>query len=143
MPVFGFVIMVNDTFFNEFINETEDFFAESSRDTFQTISEVRTKDADTSNNTVQFNFDSNGNFSINEYMSLYLGPTRNKFPTVTCLTIIYTTIFFTGLMGNLFTFVVILKNFYMRTVTNYYLASLAVSDILALTFGEYKIKIYI
>lgn len=76
------------------------------------------------------------NFNQREYMSLSLGPKRNRFPIVIGLTAIYTTIFFTGIMGNLFTFVVILKNFYMRTVTNYYLASLALSDLLALAFGK-------
>ncbi|XP_076078940.1 pyrokinin-1 receptor-like [Mytilus galloprovincialis] len=76
---------------------------------------------------------------VENYTSLnvqdYLGPQRNKFFIVICLTIIYTTIFVTGLMGNLFTCIVILKNFYMRTVTNYYLASLALADLLTLTFA--------
>lgn len=79
---------------------------------------------------------------VENYTSLnvqdYLGPQRNKFFIVICLTIIYTTIFVTGLMGNLFTCIVILKNFYMRTVTNYYLASLALADLLTLTFGKLK-----
>lgn len=77
------------------------------------------------------------NFNVKDYVSIYLGPQRNTFPIVVSLTVIYTTIFLTGLMGNLFTCVVILKNFYMRTVTNYYLASLAVSDLLTLTFGKW------
>lgn len=92
------------------------------------------------NRTIEFDLTTAENLTdlqIKEYITQYLGPPRNTFPIVTCLTIIYTTIFLTGLMGNLFTCIVILKNFYMRTVTNYYLASLALSDILTLTFGKY------
>lgn len=92
------------------------------------------------NRTIEFDVTTAENLTdlqIEEYITQYLGPPRNTFPIVTCLTIIYTTIFLTGLMGNLFTCIVILKNFYMRTVTNYYLASLALSDILTLTFGKY------
>lgn len=91
------------------------------------------------NRTIEFDVTTAENLTdlqIEEYITQYLGPPRNTFPIVTCLTIIYTTIFLTGLMGNLFTCIVILKNFYMRTVTNYYLASLALSDILTLTFGK-------
>lgn len=66
----------------------------------------------------------------------YLGRRTTEFHTGACLTVIYITIFATGLLGNFFTCVVILRNFYMRTITNYYLASLAISDLLALTFGK-------
>jgi hypothetical protein len=92
------------------------------------------------NKTIEFDLTAAENLTdlnIKEYITQYLGPPRYTFPIVACLTIIYTTIFLTGLMGNLFTSIVILKNFYMRTVTNYYLVSLALSDILTLTIGKY------
>lgn len=66
----------------------------------------------------------------------YLGLKRNKSSIVVCLTLFYATIFVTGVMGNLFTCIVVVKNFYMKTVTNYYLVSLALTDLLTLTFGK-------
>jgi hypothetical protein len=38
------------------------------------------------------------NFNVKDYVSIYLGPQRNTFPIVVSLTVIYTTIFLTGLM---------------------------------------------
>ncbi len=51
------------------------------------------------------------------------------------MTILYTFILVTGVVGNVVTCVVILKNKYLHTTTNYYLFSLAISDLLLLTFG--------
>ncbi|KAJ8969804.1 hypothetical protein NQ317_008810 [Molorchus minor] len=50
-------------------------------------------------------------------------------------TIVYVIIFFTGIVGNVSTCVVIAKNKSMHTATNYYLFSLAVSDLLLLISG--------
>ncbi|ELU05073.1 hypothetical protein CAPTEDRAFT_22938, partial [Capitella teleta] len=51
------------------------------------------------------------------------------------LTLAYSIIFFTGTVGNAFTCFVIVKNSYMHTATNYYLFSLAISDVLTLILG--------
>lgn len=51
------------------------------------------------------------------------------------LTILYSFILITGIIGNVVTCVVILRNKYLHTTTNYYLFSLAISDLLLLTFG--------
>ncbi|KAG8196556.1 hypothetical protein JTE90_003570 [Oedothorax gibbosus] len=51
------------------------------------------------------------------------------------MTIVYMIIFITGLIGNVCTCIVITKNRYMHTATNYYLFSLAVSDLLLLILG--------
>ncbi|GFY55491.1 pyrokinin-1 receptor [Trichonephila inaurata madagascariensis] len=51
------------------------------------------------------------------------------------MTIVYTIIFLTGIIGNVCTCIVISKNRYMHTATNYYLFSLAVSDLLLLILG--------
>lgn len=51
------------------------------------------------------------------------------------LTAVYTIILFTGLIGNISTCIVIAKNKSMHTATNYYLFSLAISDLLLLTSG--------
>ncbi|XP_060527313.1 pyrokinin-1 receptor-like [Cylas formicarius] len=50
-------------------------------------------------------------------------------------TIVYAAIFVTGVVGNISTCVVIAKNKSMHTATNYYLFSLAVSDMLLLISG--------
>jgi len=42
----------------------------------------------------------------------------------------------TGVIGNVTTCVVIARNSYMHTATNYYLFSLAISDMLSLVFGK-------
>ena len=52
------------------------------------------------------------------------------------LNIVYISIFISGILGNTFTCIVIVKNRYMHTATNYYLFSLAVSDILILLLGK-------
>lgn len=50
-------------------------------------------------------------------------------------TIVYAVIFLTGVIGNISTCIVIAKNKSMHTATNYYLFSLAVSDMLLLISG--------
>ncbi|XP_022240368.1 pyrokinin-1 receptor-like isoform X2 [Limulus polyphemus] len=64
-----------------------------------------------------------------------LGPTRDPPSTVIPMTLIYTVILVTGVVGNICTCVVIARNKYMHTATNYYLFSLAVSDLLLLILG--------
>ena len=49
----------------------------------------------------------------------------------------YGLIFLTGVVGNVSTCIVIIKNNYMHTATNYYLFSLAISDVLTLILGKY------
>lgn len=60
---------------------------------------------------------------------------RNSLTMIVSMSILYIVIFFTGFIGNLGTCIVILRNKYMRTATNYYLFSLACSDLLLLVLG--------
>lgn len=53
------------------------------------------------------------------------------------ITVVYVVIFVTGMVGNIATFIVIIKNSSMQSVTNYYLFNLAVSDVLFLIFGKF------
>ena len=64
-----------------------------------------------------------------------LGPRRQDLVKVVPVTIIYALIFVTGLVGNVSTCVVIARNRYMHTATNYCLFNLAVSDLLMLVLG--------
>lgn len=64
-----------------------------------------------------------------------LDPTRDPLYIVVPVTIIYVVIFITGVVGNVSTCVVISRNKSMHTATNYYLFSLAISDLLLLISG--------
>lgn len=63
------------------------------------------------------------------------GPRRDSLYIVVPITIIYVIIFLTGLIGNISTCVVISRNKSMHTATNYYLFSLAISDLVLLLSG--------
>ncbi|UYV79533.1 hypothetical protein LAZ67_17003042 [Cordylochernes scorpioides] len=64
-----------------------------------------------------------------------LGPIRGPLETVVPMTAVYALILVTGVTGNVATCIVIARNKYMHTATNYYLFSLAVSDLLLLLLG--------
>ena len=74
---------------------------------------------------------------IAQYVRDNLGEKRKDLFSVVFLTVIYSLIFVTGVVGNLSTCVVIAKNAYMHSVTNYYLLNLAISDMLILLLGKY------
>lgn len=69
-------------------------------------------------------------------------PLNNKFDVANSeailimLTVIYVVIFITGVLGNVVTCIVIARNKGMHTAVNYYLFSLAISDLLLLISGE-------
>lgn len=77
------------------------------------------------------------NESIEEYLVRMLGPKRLPLAVVLPITIIYVAIFVSGIIGNVAVCVVIARNKSMRTATNYYLFSLAVSDLTLLLLGEW------
>ena len=79
------------------------------------------------------------NFSLPEYILMKLGPKRLDLATNLLLSIIYGLIFVSGMFGNICTCIVIVKNSYMQTTTNYYLFSLAVSDLMLILFGKYTL----
>ncbi|KAB0792753.1 hypothetical protein PPYR_14712 [Photinus pyralis] len=70
-----------------------------------------------------------------EFIRKLYGPKRDSLNVVIPITIIYVIIFVTGLIGNISTCVVISRNKSMHTATNYYLFSLAISDLLLLVSG--------
>lgn len=72
---------------------------------------------------------------IDEYIPVDFGPKRDSLYIVIPITIIYVLIFLTGLIGNVSTCIVIARNKSMHTATNYYLFSLAISDLLLLISG--------
>ncbi|XP_066994782.2 pyrokinin-1 receptor-like [Anabrus simplex] len=62
-------------------------------------------------------------------------PVREPLYIVIPITVLYSIIFLTGVVGNVVTCIVISRNKHMHTATNYYLFSLAVSDLLLLVTG--------
>ncbi|XP_043916374.1 neuromedin-U receptor 1-like [Protopterus annectens] len=72
-------------------------------------------------------------YTVEELLLTILGPKTSSF--VAPISMTYLMIFITGVTGNLLTCVVIAKHRKMRTPTNLYLFSLAVSDLLVLIFG--------
>ncbi|CAG5978375.1 unnamed protein product [Menidia menidia] len=87
------------------------------------------------NTSVPVNASGNNTYNQLSEVNLFeiLGPKRSPFffPVTT----VYLLIFLTGLSGNLLTCAVIAKHKKMRNPTNFYLVSLAVSDLLVLMFG--------
>ena len=75
------------------------------------------------------------NFDELQYLSMHLGPQRQPMKTLVPLTIVYVVMSITGIFGNLSVCCVILRIPSMRSATNYYLFSLAVSDLLILLLG--------
>ena len=72
---------------------------------------------------------------IDELLQSMLGPRRQSLYKVIPITIVYSLIFITGIIGNIATCVVIARNRYMQTATNYYLFNLAIADLLVLVLG--------
>lgn len=63
------------------------------------------------------------------------GPKRDPLYIIVPISVIYVITFILGVLGNVSTCVVIARNKSMHTATNYYLFSLAISDLLLLTSG--------
>lgn len=71
--------------------------------------------------------------STEDYLAFLCGPKRSHL--FLPMALVYSLIFIVGVIGNFLVCLVILKHRNMKTPTNYYLFSLAVSDLLVLLFG--------
>lgn len=76
----------------------------------------------------------NGNSVLEEKMFPKISR-RDSLYIVVPVTVVYLSIFVAGIVGNISTCIVIARNKSMHTATNYYLFSLAVSDLLLLASG--------
>lgn len=77
------------------------------------------------------------NLSEEDYLLRQFGPKYLSLKLVIPITIVYVTIFVMGIFGNVVTCWVIFRNPIMQTATNYYLFSLAVSDLMLLVLGKF------
>jgi hypothetical protein len=75
-----------------------------------------------------------------ETLEMLMGPRKKTLTFVLIMGSVYFLILFCGIIGNMCTCLVIILNAHMHTNTNYYLFSLAVSDLFALLSGELKKK---
>ncbi|XP_053671066.1 neuropeptides capa receptor [Anopheles nili] len=81
--------------------------------------------------------------SVEEFLVYARGPQRMPLFTAMLVTILFVGILVTGVIGNLIVCLVIVRHPSMRTATNYYLFSLAVSDLIFLLLGlPYEISLY-
>ncbi|KAM9288881.1 neuromedin-U receptor 2 [Morus bassanus] len=71
--------------------------------------------------------------STEDYLAFLCGPRRSHL--FLPMALVYTLIFVVGVVGNFLVCLVILKHRNMKTPTNYYLFSLAISDLFVLLFG--------
>lgn len=76
--------------------------------------------------------------SEDEMLWCMMGPRRLPLLRIVPITIFLLLIFLTGVIGNVAVCVVIVRHPAMHTDTNYYLFSLALSDLLLLLFGKLK-----
>ncbi|XP_042908808.1 neuropeptides capa receptor-like [Parasteatoda tepidariorum] len=72
---------------------------------------------------------------IEDYVTKSLGPKRLALNWLIPLTVVYSLIFLSGIVGNVCTCVVIGRNQYMQTATNCYLFNLAIADMMTLLFA--------
>ena len=80
------------------------------------------------------------NLTDDEYLARVLGPKNVGLTLLIPITILYVLIFISGVVGNIAVCLVIVKNKSMHTATNYYLFSLAVSDLMILVLGKLSRK---
>lgn len=78
--------------------------------------------------------------SEEEMLWLMMGPRRLPLKKIVPISALLLVIFFTGVAGNVAVCVVIVRHPAMHTATNYYLFSLALSDLLLLLFGKFSFK---
>ena len=79
------------------------------------------------------------NLTTRSYLESYLGPKHRSLHEGIMIVIVYSVIFWTGALGNLSICLVVSRKTYLQSATNYYLFSLAVSDLITLLIGKYYI----
>lgn len=77
------------------------------------------------------------NMTMEEYLEAMRGPKQLPLNIAVPFTVFNLLIFVTGIVGNISVCVVIVRHSSMHTATNYYLFSLAISDLTLLIFGKW------
>lgn len=71
---------------------------------------------------------------LNAFEAAQRGYFRHSIPASVVVTVAYSMVFIVGLLGNSFVVTIVYKSPRMRTATNYFIANLALADILVLLF---------
>lgn len=120
-------VTFEDTKYYDFSNlsmlmvKSDEFYLLSENGTLSALANVTSNSSNSNNTAIKYSADDSENFFILKIV----------------LTVVYVIIFVTGLLGNIVTCIVISKNRNMHTAVNYYLFSLAISDLLLLISGNF------
>lgn len=101
-----------------------------------TITNANTLDQAVDPSALSMSMSNHGNKTRMEILEENLGPQKKPIGFVISMSTVYILILICGLVGNISTCCVIICNNCMHTTTNYYLFSLAVSDVLSLITGK-------
>ena len=75
-----------------------------------------------------------------EYLEMAMGPKQmDDYHTLVIITLLYITVFITGVLGNLSVCLVIVRSSHLHTAMNYYLVSLAMADLMIIILGIFSI----
>lgn len=96
---------------------------------------VNSSNTSTDNGNEKFNVYYEDITSLEDFLLKEIGPKHLPLNIVIPITVVYIIIFATGVVGNIAVCVVIVRNTSLHTATNYYLFSLALSDLTLLLFG--------
>ena len=74
---------------------------------------------------------------VADYLEMMLGPVQmDDHLTLVIITLFYTTVLVTGILGNISVCLVIFRSSHLHTAMNYYLVSLAFADLMIIILGE-------
>lgn len=82
------------------------------------------------------------NCSLDEYLQYMLGPKTLALTTAVPVTVVYVLVFITAVVGNVCVCLIIVRNQSMHTATNYYLFSLAISDLTLVLLGKNYFQLF-
>lgn len=77
-------------------------------------------------------------WNVDDYLHHNFGAKQIPMFILAPITVVYVLLFVSGVVGNVSTCIVIIRNPSMHTATNCYLFSLAVSDLTVLLFGKWQ-----
>ncbi|XP_022244946.1 pyrokinin-1 receptor-like isoform X3 [Limulus polyphemus] len=83
------------------------------------------------------------NMTEKQYLELRMGPQQISSVIIIPITVVYVLIFVSGIIGNIVVCLAITRNSHFQTPTNYYLLSLAISDLLILIFVAVVIAFFL
>ena len=76
---------------------------------------------------------------VADYLEMMLGPVQmDDHLTLVIITLFYTTVLVTGILGNISVCLVIFRSSHLHTAMNYYLVSLAFADLMIIILSSFQ-----